>query len=406
MTQSRSLLQRFDGLAWTVALLLTAGGGCKSENPPKQAEEQQAPSPVATTQAAGGQAIERAIRMAESGNTAAAQEELEKILADHPENLDAHVALGIVLARQSRFEDAIREFQRVLAARPDAATAKIHLGYALVEVGKLDEAEKLLREVLTAEPNHPGALQRLGILLEHRGKYEEAAECLEKAAQIPPPDATTKYELGKVLTELGRDEDARKQLEQVLLLVPRHAPSYLLLGVLSARANNQEAAVDSFRKALAVEPRYTTARFMLAQSLSAQQDFAQAAQVLRDGLEKLPDDAELLNGLAWLLATAPDDAVRNGTEAVRLAEKACQITSRLDPSLLDTLAAAYAEAGEFDEALKTQEEAIRRVEKSMPDTDARPFHERLELYRAGRPYRQQPAATQPATTTAPAAEGE
>jgi predicted Zn-dependent protease len=99
-------------------------------------------------------------------------------------------------------------------------------------------------------------------------------------------------------------------------------------------------------------------------------------------------DAEVYNALAWILATSPQDALRNAARAKELALTACELTRYQDPNIVDTLAAAHAEAGEFADAVRLQKQALE-----SPLFDKRfgkEGRERLALYEAGRPYREQP----------------
>ena len=134
-----------------------------------------------------------------------------------------------------------------------------------------------------------------------------------------------------------------------------------------------------------------------------EQAHAQLRQILlalakeQDGLQRLreiaanaPDSPRMLDELAWLLATYPDSKSRDGTEAVRLAKHACELTERKIPALLDTLAAAYAEAGDFPQAISAAEEALGHA-RSSGDNDAAKLSESiLASLRENLPYRQEP----------------
>ncbi len=134
-----------------------------------------------------------------------------------------------------------------------------------------------------------------------------------------------------------------------------------------------------------------------------EQAHAQLRQILLslakqpDGLERLreiaanaPDSPRMLDELAWLLATHPDSKSRDGTEAVRLAERACDVTQRKIPALLDTLAAAYAEAGDFPQAISAAEEALNRARASGDNDAVRLSESILASLRENLPYRQEP----------------
>ena len=107
-------------------------------------------------------------------------------------------------------------------------------------------------------------------------------------------------------------------------------------------------------------------------------------------LRQDPNEKVALNSLAWILATHPDAAMRNGAEAVKLAQKAVALEKEDQPVLLDTLAAAYAETGRFKEAVQTAEKAqaaaVRRGDKQLSGS----IQEHLAIYRAGKPIRETP----------------
>jgi hypothetical protein len=105
-------------------------------------------------------------------------------------------------------------------------------------------------------------------------------------------------------------------------------------------------------------------------------------------LDLQPQSPELLNNLAWILATCPEANVRDGAEAVRLAERACELTRFKRTLMIGTLAAAYAEAGRFADAASTAEKACALAAKSGNEALVGKNQELLHLYRAGRPYRE------------------
>ncbi len=103
-----------------------------------------------------------------------------------------------------------------------------------------------------------------------------------------------------------------------------------------------------------------------------------------------------MNAIAWLCSTCPDAQVRDGKEAIGYATKACQLTSWEDPSYVDTLAAAHAEAGDFVAAVKTQQEAIGLLDQEDYGAGYRADYEaRLKLYQEGKPFHEEPPDTPP-----------
>ena len=117
-------------------------------------------------------------------------------------------------------------------------------------------------------------------------------------------------------------------------------------------------------------------------------EYGPARAASEEAMELDPTDESPLNELAWLLATCPDAKVRDGKTAVELATRACEITGRTDAACLDTLAAAYAEIGDFQGAVRVQTEAITKLSPGDPELAG--FRARLRLYETGKPYREEP----------------
>ena len=115
-------------------------------------------------------------------------------------------------------------------------------------------------------------------------------------------------------------------------------------------------------------------------------------------LREHPDDVALLNDTAWMLATNPNASIRNGAEAVELAQRAVQLSDNREPAILNTLAAAYAEAGRFSEALETARKAANLAARQNNRPLAESIKAKIPLYDAGTPFREMP---QPAPQVQP-----
>jgi tetratricopeptide (TPR) repeat protein len=135
-----------------------------------------------------------------------------------------------------------------------------------------------------------------------------------------------------------------------------------------------------------VDPYYGKEQTIIATRLCGQGDFGGAIHCYRKALEVHPNMLDLLNNLAWLLATCPDPRYRNGAQAIELGEKACQLTHYRQTPLIGTLAAAYAEAGRFDYAIWTAEKACACASESGDQDLARRNQDLQVLYRAHQAY--------------------
>lgn len=224
--------------------------------------------------------------------------------------------------------------------------------YQLAEAGRTAEAIAAWREALRLEPEDAKANNNLGGLLLGLGKLDEAEDCLRRALAADPELAGARNNLGLLLMQRGRWEEARAEFEHAIALAPASAEARVNLGAVLLVQGRPREAVRQLRAALEAEPWRT----------------------------------EIRMNLAWILATSPDDGVRNGGEAVKLAEEAIALSRRRDAASVDVLAAAYAEARRFDAAVRAAEEAMRLA--GPGSAQAAEIAARLEAYRRGRPWRE------------------
>jgi protein O-mannosyl-transferase len=173
-------------------------------------------------------------------------------------------------------------------------------------------------------------------------------------------------------------------------LDPRSVEAYRNLGLALTTQGAPDEAGEAFSAALRLKPDDTAAHYHLALALASQHKTQEAIRHLREALKTQPDFPEALNNLAWILAANPDPQVRNGLEAVDLAQQACKLTEYKQPMMVGTLAAAYAEAGRFAEAVTTAEKARTLAEQANQLDLAARNRALLELYRSGQPARDNP----------------
>jgi Tfp pilus assembly protein PilF len=159
-----------------------------------------------------------------------------------------------------------------------------------------------------------------------------------------------------------------------------------VLGVVLLEKNRLAEAATQFSEAARLQPANAIANYHLALIHQARKETRAAIACFRKALQAQPDWPESLNNLAWILAANPDPALRNGPEAVALAERACKLTGYQEPLLVGTLAAAHAEAGQFTEAVNFAETARTLALAAGQKEVAQKNLELLELYRSGRAY--------------------
>jgi tetratricopeptide (TPR) repeat protein len=295
----------------------------------------------------------------------------------------AYYNLGLIYLKQGRLDDAIVQFRSAVKINPQHDNARTSLGMVLARQGRLEEAMEQYRKALAIAPNNAYAHNALGRALEAGNKLDEAAAHYAAAIAFKPDFAEAHENLGVILMLRGRFPQAEAQLAQALKLQPGSASIHYHLGNAFLSQNKFREAAAEYSEALRRQPEYLEANFNLALALTKLGRTAEAIRYYRAVLRLKPRNALALQQLAWLLATDPDPRLRNGLEAVRLAEQAIQLTPAV-PSVWDTQAAALAEAGQYQAAVTAATKALELAggNKEL----ARAIRSRLQLYKSGSPY--------------------
>jgi len=309
-----------------------------------------------------------------------------------PGYAEAHNNFGVALDKQDQTDKAIRQYQEAIRLEPDYANAHNNLGFALDQKGQIDEAISQYQEAIRLKPEHAKAHNNMGLALAAKGRFDEAIENFRNAIQINPNDAEALNNLGNALAAKGRFDEAIEHYYKAIQINPNFSDALNNLGVALAAQGQFDEAVENFRKAIQINSSRPETFFHLGMTLGQLGRTREAVAQYREALRLNPNLAGALNNLAWVLAASPDDELRNGAEAVRLAEHACELTHYGQPLFIGTLAAAYAECGRFPEAVTTAEKAERLATSAGLTPVAAKNRQLLELYRAGKPYHE-PALT-------------
>jgi Flp pilus assembly protein TadD len=245
-------------------------------------------------------------------------------------------------------------------------------------------------KLLKAEPGNPLRHDAVASLAFDSGRVDEAIDHYERSLDLNPASAPTHYNLGIAYAARGRRDDARMQFQKAVDLDPDYAQAHNNLGAILSVSGDVAGALDHLRRAVQLRPDNVEAHTNFGATLSANGHAAEAAAQFREALALRSDSVPALAGLAWIRATSWNAALRDGDEAVTLAERAAARAGRHDLSVLDALAAAYASVGRFDDAVETANAATAQADSvGMTDVAAR-FRERAAIYRRHQPYRVPP----------------
>lgn len=214
--------------------------------------------------------------------------------------------------------------------------------------------EARLRDDPSSVPLHDDAAD--GYL--YLGQPDKAVAHFQESLRLSPGSAPAYYNLGIALAEAGNPDSAIKNFQQALRIRPDYAAAHNNLGSVLSNAGRQEEALAHFLEAARIDPANADSHFNAASLLYSHGELAKALTHFRRAADLRPDWPPAVSSLAWLLATAPLSELRNPVEAVGIAERATQLTERLDAGVLDVLAAALASAGRFAQADAIAEEAL------------------------------------------------
>ena len=265
-------------------------------------------------------------------------------------NFEGYYLLGNSYGEAGDWAAAAKSYQSALHISPNLTDARSKLGRVLFLQKKYDEAEALLDGILQRHPDNAEAREYYGDTLAAQGKYAEAEAEYTAALQLKPDNAIVRSALAFAALQIENEQN---------------------------RTNLNNGLTDQLTPEVHAQ---------IAVMQAKQGKFQNAAGHYLEALRLKPDAPEVLNNLAWLLATCPDASVRDGTQAVKYAERACELTHYSVTPIVGTLAAAYAEAGRFDEAMATAQKACALAAAAGDQGLLKKNEELLERYRKHQPY--------------------
>ena len=343
---------------------------------------------------------------------------LNKALDVDPEHSDARQQRAFINLGLKKFEDAIKDLETILETDTENMTVAVALAEALVQSDKFDDAIAVVDGIIKVRPKNSAGYELKAELYLTAEKFDEAIEQLNKAIEINPKSVSGLLTRARLLIIKGETEDAKKDIGRVQQLQPNSPQALLLLSAVyeqeekygdAARlleqllefnpANTQlrmqlamnysmgdfhDAAIDEFSKVIRQDPKNWLAKYSRADTYLNVGKHKEAIADYEAALEINREYDNLLNNLAWVLSTSPVDDVRDGKRAVELALKACEVSNYEKPHILSTLAAAYAESGDFKNAVKWAKKA---VEIGREDIQEQLEHE-LKSYSKKKPWRE------------------
>ena len=290
-------------------------------------------------------------------------------------------------------DDAPAHFTDVMARRPNEAWPYLLRAVAWNLKRDYKNAIKDFDEAIRREPGVAMVYRARAQTYHAMGEYQKALDDLDETIRLNPRMAIAYNDRGATLNELDEYQKAYEQLNEALRLDPKLALAYYNRGSNWHDQKQYDKALADFNQAIALDPRLAIAYDGRGYTYSRQANYGKAAQDFEMSIKLAPHEPWGYLNFARMWATADSEGPLDGARAVEAATKACELSNWNDWICVATLAAAYAETGDFDKAIEWQNRAIK--------LDVRPEHkdkvnalERLELYKAHKPYREK--ATPPA----------
>jgi tetratricopeptide (TPR) repeat protein len=320
-----------------------------------------------------------------------AEKNFREALELKPDFYEANLNLGNLLLEQGNPGEAERYFQNAIQIQPSQKSPQVGRALALKMQGRWAEAETEFRYILQTDPDHLEAWLNLGLALKNQGQTNEATSCFMKVTQLNSKLDAALVAAGQDLAAHGKMVAAEDRLEAAIALNPINLAALENLALLQAQAGKLDNAAGLYEQALRQKPN-AESHYYLALIQALQGKVAGSITNLQQAILLSPNHLAAMNELAWLLATHPDDKIRNGPKAVELAERAKDFSGGKEARYWGTLDAAYAEVARFSEAIQAAERAKTLAEAAGEQEIALAAAARQMLYRDHKPFRQQPVS--------------
>ena len=334
------------------------------------------------------------------------------------ENTEALQGLSVLLLSKDKNQEAIAILEKLAAKSNENPAVLGVLAEALTNLKKYDEALVKANKVIEIAPKVTLGYNLRARIHVLKDDLKAAVEDLDEALKIDPKDLASLLLRSRLLAAQGKDDQAKADVEKALALNPDIPQAILLRSMLAAQKGNIAEAVADLQVLIHSDPKNAEYRLQLAAVYVADKRPRKAIEILDaiidddpknsdalrsrgdallsitkhadaiadydNALKIDPEDTGVLNNLAWVLATSPEDKLRNAKRSIELGTKACELTKYEKPHILSTLDSGYAEAGDWENAIKWSSKAVELGEGDIKEQ----LQKELDSYKAKKPWRE------------------
>ena len=319
------------------------------------------------------------------GRTKEALIDIDYAIKLEPKFANAHYNRGVVLSGISANEEAIKSFDQAIELNAQNPWFFISRGSALQAVGKADAAEKDYLTAIELNKRIADAYVGMSNIYLAKDELDKAFEWADKAVETQARNAMALNSRGLILYKQDKFDDAIYDLNRAIRYAPKLPIAYSNRGICNVALKNYDDAIEDHDKAIELSDS-AVSRINRGVAYLGKGDFKKAKADFDIAEEMAPKFSEVLNATAWFLATCPDGQFRNGTKAMEKAKAACESGDWKVWYHVETVAAAAAELGQFDEAVKYAKKA---KELALTDSDKSKCDKILSLFERKKPYRTQ-----------------
>ncbi|MFZ1988533.1 MAG: tetratricopeptide repeat protein [Alphaproteobacteria bacterium] len=308
--------------------------------------------------------------------------------SDNQSQASSYVRRAIAYSDKGDDDRAIADFTKAIALNPKFINAYYDRGLVYISKGDYDRAIADLNQAIGLDPNDAISYSNRGAAYSGKGDYDRAIADLNQAIALNPNYAETYNNRGNAYAHKQECDRAIPDYTKAIALNSNFAGAYNNRGRAYYDKGDYDRAIADLNQAIVLDPKLATAYYNRGVTYGHKGDYGHAIADYNQAIALAPNDARTYDSEAWLLATCPDAKYRNGVEAVRLASKAIQ----LEDNWLhrQSLAAAKAETGQFEEAAKEQQKVIEMAKAAnVPAVVLARLHEQLDLYWVGIPYHEE-----------------
>jgi len=326
----------------------------------------------------------RAQVRASASNFTEALADLDKAIELEPKSAENYLLRGLTLVAAERPQEALADLDKAIELAPRSPLPSMQKARVLSTLKKWDEALAAINKAIEIQPNLAQTILLRATIYKELGKYSEALGDLDTILKMAPNSPQVLALHAQFSIQAGQMEKAITDLVGLLKFSPDNLPIKYQLGLLYTANKQPVEGLKQLSEVLSKDPEFTAAYRVRANTYLNIGKHAEAIADFEEANKREPDNSETLNNFAWVLATSPDDKLRDGKRAIELATKACELTDYKTPHILSTLAAAYAETGDFETAKKWSAKSIELEQGEIKEQ----LEKELESYQEGKPWRE------------------